>query len=68
MKNTHLLTTILSFILIVPAIGQKVKSEGNLDFLKGVKEVTLAYKYDKMAVGKYKDGNEYVAKKTKEIY
>ncbi|HMY83051.1 MAG: hypothetical protein KDC31_07805 [Saprospiraceae bacterium] len=67
MKNTLLLTTILSFILIVPAIGQKVKSEGNLDFLKGVKEVTLAYKYDKMAVGKYKDGNEYVAKKTKEL-
>ncbi len=67
MKNSFLLTMMLSFILISPAIGQKVKADGNVDFLKGVKEVTLAYKYDKMAVGKFKDGNDYVAKKTKEL-
>ncbi len=67
MKNSFLLTMMLSFILISPAIGQKVKADGNVDFLKGVKEVTLAYKYDKMAVGTIKDGNEYVAKRTKEL-
>lgn len=44
--------------------AQKVNLvSGNLDFLKGVKKVTLDFDYSTMAVGKYKDGNEYVATK-----
>lgn len=57
----------IAFIsLAVAGFAQKVELEGNLDFLKGVKKVALEYKYDKMGVGKYKSGDEYISKKKAE--
>lgn len=66
MKKTIWMTFALITLLSVVGSSQKVKLTGKLDFLKGVKKVELAYKYDNMGVGKFKTNDEYVAKKTKE--
>lgn len=62
-----LILTILltSFALTIDA--QKIKIEsGNLSPLKGEKELNIEFLYDGMAVGKFKNEKEYVAKKKKE--
>lgn len=47
--------------------AQKVQiKKGNLNFLKGVKEVNVEYDYSKMGVGKFKTEKDYVDKKVKE--
>ncbi|MCO6459950.1 MAG: hypothetical protein J5I59_00985 [Saprospiraceae bacterium] len=66
MKKLLWTASFLTFLITATSWAQKVKLDGNVDFLKNVKQVELAYKYDKMGVGKFKDGNEYVAKKTAE--
>ncbi len=46
--------------------AQRIKLvDGNLKFLKGVKDLNLQYTYDNMKVGKYSEA-DYVAKKTEE--
>jgi len=66
MKKLIWITCFFSFVTFTTSWGQKVNMDGNLDFLKGVKKVELSYKYDNMGVGKFKDGKEYIAKKTEE--
>jgi len=63
MKKQILLAIALIAIVSTTGFSQKVKLDGNLDFLKGVKKVKLEYKYDNMAVGKFKTNDEYVTKK-----
>lgn len=66
--NKRSIVLSLAFVAIsaFTVMGQKVALDGDLSFLKGVKKVALQYKYDKMGVGKYKDGDEYMAKKKAE--
>ena len=61
---------VLFAIMIVFFAGniqaQRIKlKEGNVNFLKGVKDLNLQYTYDNMTVGKYSE-TDYVAKKTEE--
>ncbi len=61
---------LLSAIAIMLFVGniqaQRIKLvDGNLKFLKGVKDLNLQYTYDDMKVGKYSEA-DYLAKKTKE--
>jgi len=63
MKKQLLMTFALFMLAVATGFSQKVKLDSNLDFLKGVKKVKLEYKYDNMAVGKFKTNDEYVNKK-----
>ena len=66
MKKQQLLLTVVLAIITFTGFSQKVNLDGDLDFLKGEKKVALEYKYDKMGVGKFKNGDDYIAKKTGE--
>ncbi len=66
MKKQQLLLTVVLAIITFTGFSQKVNLDGNLDFLKGEKKVALEYKYDKMGVGKFKNGDEYMTKKKSE--
>lgn len=58
---------LLSGTFAVTAHAQKIKVvEGSLDAVKGIKEYNLEFTYDNLAVGKYKDEAEYIAKKKEE--
>ena len=47
--------------------AQKIKvTDGDLSFLKGQSEVLVEYEYDGMAVGKFENSDDYVAKKVAE--
>lgn len=46
--------------------GQKIELNGDLSFLKEVKSVQLVFDYSGMSVGKFENGEEYVALKKKE--
>ena len=47
--------------------AQKIQiKKGNLNFLKGVKEINVKYDYSNMGVGKFKNEKDYVDKKVKE--
>ncbi len=65
-KQSIYLTITFLAIFAFAGFGQKVNLDGDLSFLKGVKKVALQYKYDKMGVGKFKSGDEYIAKKKAE--
>lgn len=65
-KQSIFLSATLLLFLSFTGYSQKVNLDGDLSFLKGVKKVTLQYKYDKMGVGKFKSGDEYIAKKKAE--
>lgn len=60
---------LLSFSLLLSfgIHAQKITvKSGSLDGLKKGDVVTLSYVYDPMAVGKFKDANEYIKTKTKD--
>lgn len=44
-----------------------VKKEGDLGFLKSIKELNLVYDYSNMGVGKFDSEEDYVAKKVEEF-
>jgi hypothetical protein len=47
--------------------AQKIKlAEGDLDFLKGQKELNVEYVYDNMGVGKYDREQDYIDRKVEE--
>ena len=46
--------------------GQKIELNGDLSFLKEVKSVQLVFDYSGMSVGKFENGEEYVALKKAE--
>lgn len=47
--------------------AQRVQiKKGNLNFLKGVKEINVKYDYSNMGVGKFKNEQDYIDKKVKE--
>ncbi|HMR81915.1 MAG TPA: hypothetical protein PKE30_02250 [Niabella sp.] len=49
------------------ANGQKIKvKEGNADVLKGEKAVNIEFTYNNLSVGKFKNEEEYIAKKREE--
>jgi len=65
----------VNFILVVVLIvglssmtsAQKIKLiSGSCDFMKGITELNLEYDYSDFGVGKFKDEEDYVAKKKKE--
>jgi len=61
---------VLLALIVLGALNtqaQKIKVvDGNLDFLKGQKEIMLEYDYNDMAVGKFDKEEDYVAKKVAE--
>lgn len=67
MKNLKTLFIIMLLAAFsVNAFSQKLKlTKGDLNFLKGVKELKLSYTYNDMNVGKYSE-KDYVAKKKTE--
>ena len=67
MKKLSICLTV-AFLVIFNLVGncQKVNLDGDLEFLKSENKIALEYKYDKMGVGKFKNGDEYMAKKTSE--
>ena len=67
MKKIKLLSVIFVFVVFSGnTFGQKIKvTKGDLNFLKGVKELKLQYSYDNMNVGKYSE-EDYIAKKKSE--
>ena len=58
----------LFFLLCFTTLhAQKIKvTDGNLDFLKGQKELNVEYVYDNMGVGKYDKEQDYLDRKVKE--
>lgn len=61
-----ILTAIMIIFLAGNIQAQRIKLvDGNLKFLKSVKDINLQYTYDDMKVGKYSEA-EYIAKKTEE--
>ena len=67
MKKLSICLTV-AFLVIFNLVGncQKVNLDGDQEFLKSENKIALEYKYDKMGVGKFKNGDEYMAKKTSE--
>ncbi len=64
MKKLLLAITVMLFVGNIQA--QRIKLvEGDLKFLKGVKDLNLQYTYDDMKVGKYSEA-DYLAKKKEE--
>lgn len=62
MKTTFI--ACLAVFFSTALFAQKIKvSSGNLDFLKGVNTLNVAYDYDNMGVGKYDKEEDYVADK-----
>lgn len=58
---------LLSGAFAFTANAQKIKVvEGSLDAVKGTKEYKLEFTYNDLAVGKFKDEAEYIAKKKEE--
>ncbi|MFD2918435.1 hypothetical protein ACFS6H_01865 [Terrimonas rubra] len=58
---------LLSGAFAFTANAQKIKvTEGSLDAVKGVTEYKLEFTYNDLAVGKFKDEAEYIAKKKEE--
>jgi len=66
MKKLLFMASVFIVLGTMTGFSQKVNLDGDLDFLKGEKKVALEYKYDKMGVGKFKNGDDYIAKKTGE--
>jgi hypothetical protein len=59
---------LVAFLLPGISLFSQVKVlSGDVSVLKGQSLISLQYDYSKMAVGKYKDEAEYVAKKTAEL-
>ena len=67
MKKLFVLVLVLAMIPLAGLNGQKIKMKsGSLDFLKGQTSLLVKYDYSNMAVGKFTDEKEYIAKKTAE--
>ena len=64
-KITGLL--LLSFALVLQAAAQKVKTtSGTDDILKPESSINIEFNYDNLAVGKYKNDQDYITAKTEE--
>ncbi|PLX10571.1 MAG: hypothetical protein C0597_16510 [Marinilabiliales bacterium] len=65
-----ILKTVLVALIVTAAItvqAQKIKvTKGDLGFLKGQTELLLEYDYSNMAVGKFDNEQDYIAKKVAE--
>lgn len=65
MKN---IIVVLLIVLSTSSFAQKIKLlEGSLKPLKGQTAIKVEFSYDDMAVGKYADENQYVAKRKTEL-
>jgi hypothetical protein len=68
MKRYKMIFLLVAFLLPGVTLFSQVKLlSGNISALKGQSKVNLEYDYSKMAVGKFKDEAEYVAKKTADL-
>ena len=66
-KLTTLFFTVILTFLFTGVSAQKIKVEsGSFDVLKGQETVAVEYTYDNMAVGKYKNEQDYIDKKVEE--
>ena len=65
-KVSYLLLAGIFLMTVVAVNAQKLKS-GSFKALKGQGEVNLQYDYSKMAVGKFKNSEEYVAKRVADM-
>src|SRR4030042_5309904 len=64
MKKLFVLVLVLAMIPSAVLNAQKIKMKsGSLDFLKGQTSLLVKYDYSNMAVGKFTDESEYIAKK-----
>lgn len=68
MKNLKFyLLLSFAFCLCLTIKAQRIElKSGNLDFLKGQKDIKVEYVYDDMAVGKFEKEEDYVNKKVTE--
>ena len=66
-KLLPILATLIFFFLISGLSAQKIKvTKGGFDALKGQETVNIEYTYDNMAVGKFKNEQDYIDKKVSE--
>lgn len=62
-----LITLVIAFAVIISGSAQKITlKSGNLAFLKGQKNLNIEFTYDNLAVGKFENENDYIAKKVDE--
>lgn len=67
MKTTHFIAVCAMAVLASFAVNaQKLKPSGNLSEMSSAKEYKLEFYYDNVQVGKYKDEDDYIAKKVAE--
>lgn len=67
MKKLFVLVLVLAMVPGAMLNAQKIKMQsGTLDFLNGQTSLLVKYDYSNMAVGKYTDEAEYIAKKKAE--
>ncbi len=68
MKKLASLLLPIAFALITNySFSQKIKTvDGDLNFLKKVTQLNVTYDYSDMAVGKFKNENDYIGKKVKD--
>ena len=67
MKKLFVLVLVLAMVPGAMLNAQKIKMKsGSLDFLKGQTSLLVKYDYSNMAVGKFTDEAEYIAKKKAE--
>lgn len=68
MKTKSILLVIGIFLISAGSIFAQCKlTSGDIKILKGQSVINMQYDYSKMAVGKFKTDDEYIASKTKEM-
>jgi hypothetical protein len=64
MKFTRLVLLSAAILIAGSTFAQKIKvTSGNLQDLKGVEKMKIVYDYSNLAVGKFTDEKDYIAKK-----
>lgn len=67
MQTKQLLLAATSLLITVACSAQKIKkTSGDFTPLKSEKTINIEFRYDGLAVGKFKNEEEYIAKKTEE--
>lgn len=67
MKTTRFIAVcVVAILASFTVYGQKLKPSGNLAELKSAKEYKLEFLYENIQVGKFKDEEDYIAKKVAE--